>query len=87
MSVDGVGAKEITSDTYESVLSPQVIIFEPDYPIAAEKLTLINLLPPSTSGIRDRAGPGQLVPYIRMSLITDGNYVHFRRTDRKIHPS
>ena len=29
-------------------------------------------------------GPHQLVHYIRMSLITDGNYVHFgEKTDRK----
>ena len=38
---------------------------------------------PLTSDIRDRAGPGQLVAYIRLSLITGGNYVHFGQTDRK----
>ena len=32
-------------------------------------------------------GPGQLVPYIRISLITDGNYVHSGQTDRKNRPS
>ena len=31
----------------------------------------------NTTDIKDRSGLGQLVPYIRMSLITDGNYVHF----------
>ena len=40
-----------------------------------------------TSDIRDRSGPGQLVPYIRMSLITDENYVHFGQTDRENRPS
>ena len=36
-----------------------------------------------TSDIRDRSGPCEIVPYIRMSLRTDGNYVHFGHTDRK----
>ena len=31
-------------------------------------------------------GPRQLIPYIRMFLITDGNYVHFEQTDRKVVP-
>ena len=30
---------------------------------------------------------GSLVPYIRMSLISDGNYVHFGQTDRERRPS
>ena len=36
---------------------------------------------------KGRYGPGQLVSYIRMSLITDGNYVNFGRMDRKNRPS
>ena len=31
---------------------------------------------PWTSDIRDHTEPGQLVTYVRMSLITDGNYVY-----------
>ena len=38
-------------------------------------------------GYKDRSGPGQIVPYVRMSLITDGNYVHSGQTNRKTRPS
>ena len=53
----------------------------------ATRLSLKRELLQWTLDIRDHSGPGQLVPYIRMSLITDRNYVHFGQTDRKNRPS
>ena len=38
-------------------------------------------------GYKGPLGIGSISPYIRMSLITDGNYVHFGQTDRKNRPS